>query len=110
MPLAAPVTRAVRPLTDRLLSVMCPSLFFFRHCERSNEASQRLQRKTGLLRCARNDGYLITQRDRGLRSGRRISPSRVCARRSEEQTSEIQSLMRISYAVFCLQKTKQKLL
>src|SRR3546814_3515217 len=28
-------------------------------------------------------------------------------RRSEEHTSEIKSLMRISYAVFCLQKTKQ---
>src|SRR3546814_2003203 len=27
-------------------------------------------------------------------------------RRSEEHTSELQSLMRISYAVFCLQKTK----
>src|SRR3546814_8402619 len=26
--------------------------------------------------------------------------------RSEEHTSELQSLMRISYAVFCLQKTK----
>src|SRR3546814_2755638 len=29
------------------------------------------------------------------------------ARRSEEHTSELQSLMRISYAVFCLQKTKR---
>src|SRR3546814_7970276 len=28
--------------------------------------------------------------------------------RSEEHTSELQSLMRISYAVFCLQKTKNK--
>src|SRR3546814_6926644 len=28
--------------------------------------------------------------------------------RSEEHTSELQSLMRLSYAVFCLQKTKQK--
>src|SRR3546814_10120912 len=28
------------------------------------------------------------------------------AKRSEEHTSELQSLMRISYAVFCLQKTK----
>src|SRR3546814_8385969 len=28
-------------------------------------------------------------------------------RRSEEHTSELQSLMRTSYAVFCLQKTKQ---
>src|SRR3546814_1617969 len=30
------------------------------------------------------------------------------ARRSEEHTSELQSLMRISYAVFCLKKKKQK--
>src|SRR3546814_5137638 len=29
------------------------------------------------------------------------------ALRSEEHTSELQSLMRISYAVFCLKKTKQ---
>src|SRR3546814_10278530 len=28
--------------------------------------------------------------------------------RSEEQTSELQSLMRISYAVFCLKKKKKK--
>src|SRR3546814_10211323 len=32
---------------------------------------------------------------------------RMIARRSEEHTSELQSLMRISYAVFCLKK-KQK--
>src|SRR3546814_7282113 len=30
-------------------------------------------------------------------------------RRSEEHTSELQSLMRISYAVFCLKKKKQTL-
>src|SRR3546814_2595832 len=30
------------------------------------------------------------------------------AGRSEEHTSELQSLMRISYAVFCLKKTKKK--
>src|SRR3546814_1869023 len=29
------------------------------------------------------------------------------ADRSEEHTSELQSLMRISYAVFCLKKTKE---
>src|SRR3546814_10292153 len=44
----------------------------------------------------------------------RIGPrSRKCARleafldRSEEHTSELQSLMRISYAVFCLKKKKR---
>src|SRR3546814_9745394 len=30
----------------------------------------------------------------------------ACAGRSEEHTSELQSLMRISYAVFCLKKKK----
>src|SRR3546814_3148831 len=31
-----------------------------------------------------------------------------CGARSEEHTSELQSLMRISYAVFCLKKTKKQ--
>src|SRR3546814_9641321 len=36
-------------------------------------------------------------------------PRQVLRRRSEEHTSELQSLMRISYAVFCLKnKTKQQ--
>src|SRR3546814_9970920 len=32
---------------------------------------------------------------------------RAAGRRSEEHTSELQSLMRISYAVFCLKKKKK---
>src|SRR3546814_1099898 len=36
----------------------------------------------------------------------RAARSRAC--RSEEHTSELQSLMRISYAVFCLKKKKSK--
>src|SRR3546814_9481572 len=32
----------------------------------------------------------------------------ACASRSEEHTSELQSLMRISYAVYCLKKKKKK--
>src|SRR3546814_7835083 len=36
------------------------------------------------------------------------SPATHAAWRSEEHTSELQSLMRISYAVFCLKKKKQK--
>src|SRR3546814_7895004 len=38
---------------------------------------------------------------------RRPRISAPCAR-SEEHTSELQSLMRISYAVFCLKKKKKK--
>src|SRR3546814_3356138 len=36
------------------------------------------------------------------------SPAHSVYTRSEEHTSELQSLMRISYAVFCLQKKKNK--
>src|SRR3546814_2659189 len=35
-------------------------------------------------------------------------PAVTMCKRSEEHTSELQSLMRISYAVFCLKKKKQK--
>src|SRR3546814_6587313 len=51
---------------------------------------------------------------RFLTPGRRLSDSRrfpeSCrySPRSEEHTSELQSLMRISYAVFCLKKKKKK--
>src|SRR3546814_5254011 len=38
----------------------------------------------------------------------RSSDSMQSKRRSEEHTSELQSLMRISYAVFCLKKKKIK--
>src|SRR3546814_3942888 len=41
-----------------------------------------------------------------------LEPCPMCAAaigfRSEEHTSELQSLMRISYAVFCLKKKKHK--
>src|SRR3546814_9460702 len=33
----------------------------------------------------------------------------IACRRSEEHTSELQSLMRISYAVFCLKKKQKKI-
>src|SRR3546814_7885651 len=38
----------------------------------------------------------------------RMTNTTVGAGRSEEHTSELQSLMRISYAVFCLKKKKKK--
>src|SRR3546814_4903421 len=44
-------------------------------------------------------------RARGLNSGADLQSGRD---RSEEHTSELQSLMRISYAVFCLKKKNQK--
>src|SRR3546814_1471923 len=42
----------------------------------------------------------------GLRANRMRNVQGVLLGRSEEHTSELQSLMRISYAVFCLKKKK----
>src|SRR3546814_4270178 len=50
---------------------------------------------------------LLVMSVRTMRSGGRIvRPIRKGRLRSEEHTSELQSLMRISYAVFCLKKNK----
>src|SRR3546814_10097219 len=44
-----------------------------------------------------------------LKPGERLEPARPFPQsRSEEHTSELQSLMRISYAVFCLKKKHNK--
>src|SRR3546814_10290390 len=46
--------------------------------------------------------------DRLLRGSGTAGKRLELLRRSEEHTSELQSLMRISYAVFCLKKKTQK--
>src|SRR3546814_10870583 len=52
----------------------------------------------------RDGGFgALSAHQRGGAAGRRAP------RRSEEHTSELQSLMRISYAVFCLKKKKKQL-
>src|SRR3546814_8214474 len=51
-------------------------------------------------------GVWLSRHPAGRHAGRVL----LCAvaGRSEEHTSELQSLMRISYAVFCLKKKKQQ--
>src|SRR3546814_8420997 len=62
--------------------------------------------------CARGDGGVRGAAFRGTgdrlreRPGAEASQRRPGRIRSEEHTSELQSLMRISYAVFCLKKKK----
>src|SRR3546814_2142909 len=54
-----------------------------------------------------NGGMVISPFDTSsCRTGR---PNQQIDQRSEEHTSELQSLMRISYAVFCLKKKKKHL-
>src|SRR3546814_3994943 len=48
----------------------------------------------------------VVERDM-LQLARDVENRVLHAQRSEEHTSELQSLMRISYAVFCLKKKKQ---
>src|SRR3546814_3669235 len=52
-------------------------------------------------------GCLAAARESAARTIRRVAPDLARGDpRSEEHTSELQSLMRISYAVFCLKKKK----
>src|SRR3546814_5523171 len=52
-------------------------------------------------------GQSVQRIDFGVLPGDFLFPPAVAAR-SEEHTSELQSLMRISYAVFCLKKKTTK--
>src|SRR3546814_3114391 len=63
---------------------------------------------TTLFRSQQTDQN-VRAREKGRQSVRPVEDGyggRILRRRSEEHTSELQSLMRISYAVFCLKKKK----
>src|SRR3546814_9012054 len=49
---------------------------------------------------------LASRSELTVQATRACAATTICAMRSEEHTSELQSLMRISYAVFCLKKKK----
>src|SRR3546814_3542116 len=72
---------------------------------RAGEHAAGIHRRTAREReeaDARADTPRRTRHGRGYPAPRAIG-------RSEEHTSELQSLMRISYAVFCLKKKKNKI-
>src|SRR3546814_1624499 len=84
-------------------STRTDTLFPYTTLFRSREAMRR-HRRAG-RRAARGSRKSARRTGRG----RRREPVRVeRAIRSEEHTSELQSLMRISYAVFCLKKKTVK--
>src|SRR3546814_9812903 len=78
------------------------------HRAKSRCLSLALDLAVSRLRSTRTDSVVPTEKDRRARSHNAPSPSWSIARRSEEHTSELQSLMRISYAVFCLKKKNKK--
>src|SRR3546814_8236693 len=67
------------------------------------DASAPVLRKPSWIRVRLPSGNAVQNLKAKLRENRRVT---VCEEaRSEEHTSELQSPMRISYAVFCLKKT-----
>src|SRR3546814_1274049 len=53
-------------------------------------------------------GIASSNSSRAARTASRASSPAAISKRSEEHTSELQSLMRHSYAVFCLKQKKKK--
>src|SRR3546814_6171228 len=87
-------------------STRTDTLFPYPTLFRSLRGAERLDARA-FPRLWRADLSLVgpSARTDGLHAVQRPQPRR----RSEEHTSELQSLMRISYAVFCLKKKKQKI-
>src|SRR3546814_9012863 len=76
---------------------------------RAGEAgAERRRRRKGPGRTAPTFAGMARREADGPCGGDRLAGSRLPGGRSEEHTSELQSLMRISYAVFCLHKKKMK--
>src|SRR3546814_3222938 len=72
------------------------------------EAAKLLQEHGAKARCSRLSYGMFAARSAGIRPNSLSALPVVALERSEEHTSEIQSLMRISYAVFCLTKKNKK--
>src|SRR3546814_9304008 len=100
-----------RPPRSTRTYTLFPYTTLFRSSEplfrRKEGPGRRRPEIRGLLRTERREiplGYSIPHRLH--RTARACSCGQ--RRRSEEHTSELQSLMRISYAVFCLKKKKKE--
>src|SRR3546814_1969999 len=106
------VQRAVGEELEGLQPQACAQLREYLH-----QLLERRQRQQHHLRWRRRVGEFQRGPDddtqRALRTDRQVAQVVAAgvldqATRSEEHTSELQSLMRISYAVLCLKKNKNK--
>src|SRR3546814_3750590 len=79
------------------------AIFRFVHTIKGSSGFLALPRVTALSHAAED---ALDQVRRGNRAANAALVTGVLGVRSEEHTSELQSLMRISYAVFCLKKKK----
>src|SRR3546814_2146299 len=114
---AAPASRAIRTFIENLLGT-CWSR------KRTRDASTGGDYNSTLPEAGKASGASVAKMPRcGIPATDQPAKSRACCRsstrssgssrpterrrRSEEHTSELQSLMRISYAVFCLKKKNE---
>src|SRR3546814_5661879 len=72
----------------------------------STQRLQRLHHRHRLFAARLRDGLAVAVDDLVPRRGDALGRALALGKRSEEHTSELPSLMRISYAVFCLKKKK----
>src|SRR3546814_8628895 len=98
-----------RPPRSTRTDTLFPYTTLFRSVEKQRPIARRSRQRVEPLphvpsRCHSIPSWSVGRSDRSF--GLRM-PLWVGAR-SEEHTSELQSLMRISYAVFCLKKKKKK--
>src|SRR3546814_1302332 len=84
-------------------STRTDTLFPYTTLFRSLRSAENVPAELLSLPCERASPHLSTERDSTGYQKTRLVP---CLVRSEEHTSELQSLMRISYAVFCLKKKR----
>src|SRR3546814_16997735 len=90
-----------RPPRSTRTDTLFPYTTLFRSATKSMASLTRIQRGGTATSAMKQTSFISSSRSvRGSR------PSTL--RRSEEHTSELQSLMRISYAVFCLKKKNKK--
>src|SRR3546814_2598296 len=88
-------------------STRTDTLFPYTTLFRSGFSSSVRYRRNCVLHLAICDGRLPSESRISLHLCAENGGSGAAGPRSEEHTSELQSLMRISYAVFCLKKTKK---
>src|SRR3546814_10305606 len=101
-----PATRILVSVRVALVNVLAPGVFLQWRCNAELKKSS-TRRTTSRAVSPVSPAWVVS----GLRHqfSQQVGFSRMNSARvfrSEEHTSELQSLMRISYAVFCLQKKK----
>src|SRR3546814_8962895 len=100
-----------RPPRSTRTDTLFPYTTLFRSGARQLRGRRSAAEAQGAERAQRHGRADRDRRGRREHRRHRARQGRRCAlgrpfRRSEEHTSELQSLMRISYAVFCLKKKK----